>query len=148
MAKVKVSTEWRKRVKSEHVRLCQAKRHKRADEVKVAWNQNRHEMQGQLIFKVIREWGSLLYHNVLSVLTELLLQEEAHWLQGKAQWSCQREAPAHAACMKKAEVTGLDGDVQTCPIKVINAVTPIPTMYTWAPIQQNFMVIFHTSNVV
>ncbi|XP_034234724.1 histone-lysine N-methyltransferase E(z) [Thrips palmi] len=114
--KVKVPGEWKKRVKSEYMRLRQAKRHKRADEVKVAWNVNR------------------------KALTDGLAEENKRWLQGKAIWTWQQEAPAHAACMKKSEIVGLDGETQSCPIKIINSVTPIPTMYTWAPIQQNFMV--------
>ncbi|KAK7873095.1 hypothetical protein R5R35_000375 [Gryllus longicercus] len=115
-SKVKVSAEWKKRVKSEYMRLRQMKRYKRADEVKVAWNQNRKHM------------------------TDVLIAEQRRWADGKAVWTSCQEAPPHAACMKKAEVTSLDNEVQTCPVKIINAVTPIPTMYTWAPIQQNFMV--------
>ncbi|KAF7992440.1 hypothetical protein HCN44_001765 [Aphidius gifuensis] len=116
MSKNKVTPEWKKRVKSEYMRLRQMKRYKRADEVKIAWNQNRKSM------------------------TDLLTTEEKRWADGKAMWLAMHEIPSHVSCMKKAEISSSENEIQNCPIKVLNAVTPIPTMYTWAPIQQNFMV--------
>lgn len=114
--KTKATGEWKKRVRAEYMRLRQAKRHKRADEVKVAWNVNRR------------------------AVSDGLGEENRRWLQSKAIWTYKQEPPAHAPCMKKADILALDGEKQSCPILIIKAVTPIPTMYTWAPIQQNFMV--------
>ncbi|KAJ8683943.1 hypothetical protein QAD02_019735 [Eretmocerus hayati] len=116
MAKAKLNAEWRKRVKSEYMRLRQVKRFKRADEVKVAWNQNR------------------------KLMTELLEAEHKKWTDCKVMWLAMQDVPPHAFCMKKAGITCTDGEAQSCPIKIINAVSPVPTMYTWAPISQNFMV--------
>lgn len=114
--KTKVSSEWKKRVKAEYMRLRQIKRFKRADEVKVAWNMN------------------------MKQLTDLLSEEQRKWTDGKAIWVHKNADEPHARCMKEAHITRSDGELMTGRIKIINAVTPIPTMYTWAPIQQNFMV--------
>ncbi|CAH0547418.1 unnamed protein product [Brassicogethes aeneus] len=116
MAKAKVNNDWKKRVKQEYMRLRQQKRYKRADDVKLAWNNNRNKMN------------------------ETLINEQKRWTEGRAFWPKNPELPSHSSCMKKAEVIGNEGDIQVAIIKNINAVTPIPTMYTWAPIQQNFMV--------
>lgn len=85
MAKAKVSAEWKRRVKIEYARLRQIKRYKRADEVKVAWNQNRTKMQ------------------------EVLIAEQKRWSESKAIWVPTPDPPAHVTCMKKAEVIGNEG---------------------------------------
>uniref|UniRef100_U5EZS4 [histone H3]-lysine(27) N-trimethyltransferase n=1 Tax=Corethrella appendiculata TaxID=1370023 RepID=U5EZS4_9DIPT len=117
MSKVKINFDWKKRVKSEYIKLRQLKRVKQVDEIKVAWNKNRQH------------------------LTEQLIKENDTWLNTNAVWNAKdsKNLP-HVDCMKKAEVINQDGVQQSVPITVINAVTPIPTMYTWAGIQQNFMV--------
>ncbi|XP_029712135.2 histone-lysine N-methyltransferase E(z) isoform X1 [Aedes albopictus] len=116
MAKAKLTLDWKKRVKSEYMKIRASKRHKRADEVKTAWNRNRQK------------------------LLDLLVKENDTWLTTNATWVQNETELPHVECMKKAEITSNEGVHQTVPIRVITAVTPIPTMYTWAPTQQNFMV--------
>lgn len=86
MSKGKISAEWKKRVKSEYMRLRQAKRYKRADEVKVLWNQNRNKMN------------------------DVLVGEQSRWVGTKAVWIAAPELPPHVHLMKKAEVVGSDGN--------------------------------------
>ncbi|XP_055624052.1 histone-lysine N-methyltransferase E(z) isoform X2 [Toxorhynchites rutilus septentrionalis] len=116
MSKSKLTLDWKKRVKSEYMKIRASKRHKRADEVKSAWNRNRQK------------------------LLDLLVKENDTWLTTNAAWIQNETELPHVDCMKKAEIVNHEGSHQTIPIRVINAVTPIPTMYTWAPTQQNFMV--------
>lgn len=102
--------------------MREQKLHKRNDSVKDAWQKN------------------------LALTSERILAVE-----GECRWTAiavhskdnRASDPAHLKCMKKAECTNVDGGFgasQSVAIRVINAVTPIPTMYSWVPTQQNFMV--------
>merc|ERR1711962_1317010 len=97
-------------------RLRSLKRFKRADEIKNAWNVNRTK------------------------LNEILEQEDRSTIGIGPVWVCQTEAPAHHPVMKRTHVSNSMGTPLVVPIRTINAVNPIPCMYSWAPLQQNFMV--------
>ncbi|XP_064466249.1 histone-lysine N-methyltransferase EZH2-like [Ornithodoros turicata] len=112
----RVSPEWRKRVRSEYMRLRQIKRFKRHDEVMAAYMTNRRFI----------------------IETAALLQKQQ--TDTKAVAIFPSDVPSHHPVMKKCEVELADGMKQSTPTRIVYAVTPIPTMYTWAPTQQNFMV--------
>ncbi|KAL0822839.1 hypothetical protein ABMA28_004836 [Loxostege sticticalis] len=122
MSKSKVSAEWKKRVKSEYMRLRQVKRFKRADEVKVAWARN------------------------LRLMSEAVENRdtESEARGRRPFWPPPAPSCNHESLMKRAEVSYTDSSgvvtTQQIPIRIINSVNPIPTMYTWAPTQKNFMV--------
>ncbi|PIO31569.1 Histone-lysine N-methyltransferase EZH2 [Aquarana catesbeiana] len=108
---------WRKRVKSEYMRLRQLKRFRRADEVKSMFNSNRQ--------KILER-------------TEILNQE----------WKQRRIQPVHIMTSvsslrgtRECSVTcDFDFPKQVIPLKTLNAVASVPIMYSWSPLQQNFMV--------
>ncbi|XP_062335445.1 histone-lysine N-methyltransferase EZH2 [Osmerus eperlanus] len=109
---------WKKRVKSEYMRLRQLKRFRRADEVKSMFNSNRQ--------KILER-------------TDILNQE----------WRTRRIQPVHimtsVSSLRGARECMVDSSFsefpkQVIPLKTLNAVASVPVMYSWSPLQQNFMV--------
>ncbi|KAH9362724.1 hypothetical protein HPB48_001179 [Haemaphysalis longicornis] len=98
------------------MRLRQLKRFKRRDEVMAAYMTNR---------RFITETAALLQKN----------QSDT-----KAIAVFPTEMPMHIPTARKCEIELSDGTKQAAPMCTMYAVTPIPTMYTWAPTQQNFTV--------
>ncbi|XP_018583381.1 histone-lysine N-methyltransferase EZH2 isoform X3 [Scleropages formosus] len=101
---------WRRRVKSEYMRLRQLKRFRRADEVK----------------KILER-------------TDILNQE----------WKLRRIQPVHimtsVSSLRGTRECTVDSGFsefskQVIPLKTLNAVASVPVMYSWSPLQQNFMV--------
>lgn len=113
--KEKISQEWRKRVTVEYARLKQQKKFRHQDDIKMAWNNNRRTIEKSL---------------------EVNPEEK----KARPVWVCSEDPPSHSQFIRRAEAKDNDGKIQSIPIKIINAVNPIPNMYIWAPIQQNFMV--------
>lgn len=74
-------------------------------------------------------------------LTSQLQKEQEAWLgSSNAIWSPSESEPPHVASMKMTDIMTYSAPRQRIPIRSMSAVTPIPTMYMWAPTQQNFMV--------
>lgn len=109
--------DWKKRVRAEYMRICHLRKFKRADEVKNAFMANRDYIDQEL-------------------------EKQEQWLgtQSLPKLIAPEVLP-NTPITRKCEVTsGANYPTQTVPLRVMNAVKPIPTMYSWAPLQQNFMV--------
>ncbi|KAK2176051.1 hypothetical protein NP493_690g02022 [Ridgeia piscesae] len=110
--------EWRKRVRSEYMRLKQHKRFKRADEVKTAFASNRRHINE--ITARHNEWCQQ---------------------QKPSQGLYSHETLSAIPVTRKCEVeSGMYNSVQSVPLRLLNALPSVPVMYSWAPLQQNFMV--------
>ncbi|XP_036374809.1 histone-lysine N-methyltransferase EZH2-like isoform X2 [Megalops cyprinoides] len=100
---------WRRRVKSEYMRLRQLKRFRRADEVKSMFNSNRQKIMDR---------------------TDILNQE----------WKQRRIQPVNIMAPCTVGSGFSEFSKQVIPLKTLNAVASVPVMYSWSPLQQNFMV--------
>ena len=133
-----ISAEWKQRVRSEYMRIDQSCRYKRADEIRSTWNSNNKNITGIYVAIIVSLW----YFTNLFCDTESVTASQKKWEVSKAIWSCKQEYPAHIQVknVKPEHGLGVDTDQKPVPVKIINAVEPIPTMYTWAGLQQNFTV--------
>ena len=119
----KVSPEWKKRVSIEYARLRAQKKFRHQDDIKMAWNSNRGMIENRLKDSDTSDKNQWSDH-----------------VKSKPVWVCSEDPPSHSQFIRRAEAKDSEGKIQSIPIKIIQAVNPIPNMYTWAPIQQNFMV--------
>ncbi|KAL0992799.1 hypothetical protein UPYG_G00098590 [Umbra pygmaea] len=110
--------EWRKRVKSEYMRLRQLKRFKKAEEVKALFMSNRQKIEDRTNM-LNEEWTKLRVQSVP-------LSNPGAALPGKKLCMVEFGFPAFKA--------------QAVAMRPLTTVTGIPFMYSWSPLQQNFMV--------
>uniref|UniRef100_A0A8C6KHB5 [histone H3]-lysine(27) N-trimethyltransferase n=1 Tax=Nothobranchius furzeri TaxID=105023 RepID=A0A8C6KHB5_NOTFU len=106
--------EWRRRVKSEYMRLRQLKRLKKVDEVKTLFMSNRQKIEQQTNL-LNTEWSKLRIQSVpISTFSGALM------------------------CSVEFGFPGFKS--QAVPMKPLSTVAGIPFMYSWSPLQHNFMV--------
>uniref|UniRef100_A0A8C4HMZ8 [histone H3]-lysine(27) N-trimethyltransferase n=1 Tax=Dicentrarchus labrax TaxID=13489 RepID=A0A8C4HMZ8_DICLA len=111
------SLKWRRRVKSEYMRLRQLKRLKKAEEVKTLFMSNRQKIEQQTNL-LNAEWSRLRIQSI-PLSTSMV--------------------SGHAGT---SEVEfGFPGfKAQAIAMRPLSTVAGIPFMYSWSPLQHNFMV--------
>ncbi|XP_051243421.1 histone-lysine N-methyltransferase EZH1 isoform X3 [Dicentrarchus labrax] len=110
--------EWRRRVKSEYMRLRQLKRLKKAEEVKTLFMSNRQKIEQQTNL-LNAEWSRLRIQSIpLSTSSGAL--------------------PSKKMCSVEFGFPGFKA--QAIAMRPLSTVAGIPFMYSWSPLQHNFMV--------
>ncbi|KAF4093074.1 hypothetical protein AMELA_G00028650 [Ameiurus melas] len=142
--------KWRKRVKSEYMRLRQLKRFRKAEEVKVRTPAHDHThtythnqqllLSGSLHRDLLCQEKALFLSNRRKIerRTDLLNED---WSKLRIQ-SIPLSTPSGSLASKKCMVEfGFPSfPSQAVAMKPLTTVAGIPFMYSWSPLQQNFMV--------
>ena len=144
----KVKPDWKKRVRFEYKRLREQRKFRYQEDIKVAWRKNRAKMQIKLSAEESKPMSTTSEtsntETTNAAKTANTDQESLKKENGKALakpvWVCSEDPPLHSQFIRRAEAKDHEGKIQSIPIKIITAVNPMPTMYSWAPLQQNFMV--------
>uniref|UniRef100_A0A4W4EME0 [histone H3]-lysine(27) N-trimethyltransferase n=1 Tax=Electrophorus electricus TaxID=8005 RepID=A0A4W4EME0_ELEEL len=110
--------QWRRRVKSEYMRLRQLKRFRKAEEVKALFLSNRRKIEGRTEL-LNKEWSKLRIQTIP-------LTTPSGSLAGKKQCTVEFGFPSFPN--------------QAVAMRPLTTVAGIPFMYSWSPLQQNFMV--------
>uniref|UniRef100_A0A673GIH7 [histone H3]-lysine(27) N-trimethyltransferase n=1 Tax=Sinocyclocheilus rhinocerous TaxID=307959 RepID=A0A673GIH7_9TELE len=110
--------EWKKRVKSEYMRLRQLKRFRKAEEVKALFQSNRRKIEGRTEL-LNEEWSKLRIQSIPLSTTSGSL-------------------PSKKLCMVESGFPSFP--YQAVAMRPLTTVAGIPFMYSWSPLQQNFMV--------
>ncbi|XP_056096936.1 histone-lysine N-methyltransferase EZH1 [Rhinichthys klamathensis goyatoka] len=108
--------EWKKRVKSEYMRLRQLKRFRKNEEVKGLFQSNRLKIEGRTEL-LNEEWSKLRIQSIPLSTTSL---------------------PNKKLCMVEFGFPSFPN--QAVAMRPLTTVAGIPFMYSWSPLQQNFMV--------
>ncbi|MED6274454.1 Histone-lysine N-methyltransferase ezh2 [Characodon lateralis] len=110
--------EWRKRVKSEYMRLRQLKRLKKVDKVKSLFMSNRQKIELQTNL-LNTEWSKIRIQAIpVSTFNGSLANKKM--------------------CTVEFGFPGFNS--QAISMKPLSTVAGIPFMYSWSPLQHNFMV--------
>jgi len=122
----KLSPDWKKWVKCEYTKLRKLRRYKRADEIKSAWNDNLQNLSDQLMD-----------------------EDRLQLTSSKALWVApvERQQTGKIGKMATSDLqrtsdlqSGERREKMTVPLRMLYQANPLPTMYKWSPIQNNFMV--------